>query len=117
MLDFGRSIDMDDLMKKCAAVLTLLAAACSSGAPSPEQRRIAELEQENAQLQAQLKESRGNVAKLHAAIGRSSSAEEGDAEEPAGAVAPQPVNPQPANNVGGDGGGSSNSGNSGGYVE
>lgn len=100
-------------MKKCAAVLTLLAAACSGGAPSSEQKRITELEQENAQLQAQLKESRDNVTKLHAAIGHGGSTEESSTEEPAGAVAPQPVNPQPATNLGG---GSSN-GSSGGYVE
>jgi hypothetical protein len=104
---------MDVMMKKSAVFLTLLAAACSNGGPTPEQQRITQLEGENAQLQAQLKESRDNVTKLHAAIGRSGSTDEGSTEEPAGAVAPQPVNPQPATNLGG---GSSN-GSSGGYVE
>lgn len=98
-----RLIEMDILMKKNAVFLVLLAAACSSGVPTPEQKRITELETENTQLQAQLKESRDNVAKLHAAIGHGTSADEGAAEEPAGAVAPQPVNPQPATDLGGSG--------------
>lgn len=108
-----RPIDMDPMMKKSVVFLALMAAACSKGGPTPEQERITQLEAENAQLQAQLKELRDNVNKLHAAIGHGGSAEEESTEEPAGAVAPQPVNPQPATNLGG---GSSN-GSSGGYVE
>lgn len=108
-------------MKKIAAFLTLLVAACSNGAPTAEQQRITQLEAENAQLQAQLKESRGNVTKLHAAMGHGGSADDSSTEESsgAGAVAPQPVSPQPATNLGsGDSSGSSSHGSStGGYVE
>lgn len=90
-------------MKKSAVFLALLAAACSKGGPTPEQQRITELETENAQLQAQLKESRDNVTKLHAAIGHGGSADDAaPAEEVGGAVDPQPVNPQPETNVGGN---------------
>lgn len=102
-------------MKNSVVLLALLAAACSNAGPSPEQKRITELEAENAQLQAKLKESRDNVAKLHAALGRGGSTEDSSTEEPAGAVAPQPVDPQPATNLGGSNGG--NGGSSGGYVE
>lgn len=101
-------------MKNSVVLLTLLAAACSNVGQTPEQKRITQLEAENAQLQAQLKESRENVTKLHTALGRGGFAEETTAEEPGGAVAPQPFNPQPATNVGGGGGESSSSGQ---YVE
>lgn len=108
-------------MKKSAVFLFLLAAACSKSGPTPEQQRIVELEAENAQLQAQLKESRDNVTKLHAAMGHGGSIEDDATEEAAGtagAVAPQPVVPQPATNLGGgDSGGSGHGGNSKGYVE
>lgn len=85
-------------MKKSVVLLGLFAAACSSGAPTVEQQRITQLEQEKAQLEAQLKEARSNVARLQAVLGRGGFNPDAGAE-PSGPVLPQPVDPTPQNAV------------------
>lgn len=90
-------------MKRLVPFFALMVAACSGSASSPEHQRVAALEQENLKLQGELKEARDNVAKLQAAMGRSSSvAEDSVAEVPGAAVVPEPANPLPG---GGDAGG------------
>lgn len=92
--------NLDVLMKKSVAFLAVLAAACSSKGPTPDQQRIAQLEQEKAQVETQLKEARTNITKLQAALGRSGSSDD-TVEEPSGPVQPQPFNPTPQDAGGG----------------
>lgn len=91
------------MTKKSIALLALFAAACSSGPdPVEQQKRIAELERQNSQLEAELTQAKKNVAALQRAMTRSvSDAGAEDSGGAEGAAAPQPVNPTPDNNLSG----------------
>ncbi|MFT4026517.1 MAG: hypothetical protein QM676_06915, partial [Novosphingobium sp.] len=71
----------------------------SSHAPTAEQQRITQLEQEKAQLEAQLKDARNNIAKLQAALGHGGYNDDAESES-SGPVMPQPVDPGPQNGAG-----------------
>jgi hypothetical protein len=86
------------MIRPSLLLLALLASACSTG-PSPEQQRIAALEQENAQLRDDLKRAKGDVTKLHSILARGDAGDDGGADAPVGPVVPEGIMPQPQNNA------------------
>lgn len=90
------------MTRKSLLILTFLVSACSNGA-SPEQERITVLEQENAQLRADLAQAKSDVKRLHAVLAHGASNADDGEIAPAGPVVPQGIDPQP----GGSGNGTS----------
>lgn len=80
--------------------LALLASACSNGS-NPEQERITLLEQENAQLRADLEQAKGDVKRLHSLLAHGDSGMDEGEIAPAGPVIPQGIDPQPGGSVNG----------------
>lgn len=89
-------------MKKSLVLIALVVSACSGEPTAPPQQRIAELEQQNAQLQRELQKAKGDVEALKQIMNRNSSINAGDEEVQDTDSAPgQPMVPQPSNNLGG----------------
>lgn len=86
------------MIKHSLALLPLLLAACSGGGAPAQQQRIAELEQQNAKLEGDLKQAKSNVEALKRALSNGGSySEQASSDEPAaGPVAPNPTAPEPA---------------------
>jgi hypothetical protein len=89
-------------MKKSLVLVALIVSACSGEPASAPQQRIAELEQQNAQLQRDLQKARGDIEALKQIMNRNSSINAGDEDAQDNESAPgQPMVPQPSNNLGG----------------
>lgn len=85
-------------MKRTVVLLAALVAACSGSNAKQQEERIAQLEQQNTQLQQELKAAKDNVAALQAAMTHSAPAPD---EEVSETTAGQAVAPLPANDLGG----------------
>lgn len=90
------------MIKRSLVLLALCTSACMESGPTPEQQqqRIAELEQQNTQLQGELKQAKDDVAALQRAMSHPEATSDAAVEAPAGPVAPTPVDPTPQNNIG-----------------
>jgi hypothetical protein len=86
------------MFKYSFALLPVLLAACSGGGEAAQQQRIAELEQQNAKLEGDLKQAKSNVEALKRALSNGGSySEQASNDEPAaGPVVPAPTAPEPS---------------------
>lgn len=80
-------------MIRFTVALALLVAGCSGGSDAAEHAaKIAELEQQNAQLQADLKQAKDNLAAMQRAMERGAVEAQGAVEDSGGGTAGQPDN-------------------------